>query len=265
MTLLATLLLLVAGPALARPAIKSTDPNDAAMTPALWTGSWAFEQKQVLITITNGKPGLDIAIEVPDAIQGGRRTMLCEHPTLATLGAILCSIDHPNGPNSDAMKFVLTPVDTDHFTLAPEGVAFTQTAVRVDTSAPNWRANLEDGWRAAMLAEELEPTINSIKLQELAYDAAFDEFIAADAAPRAVTALTPEAVAWVGNPRFDRLGWRPDGPVAGCYEVHVTRSEDGRAHFQVDGWLDADGDGVPAHWMATEETNATRVSAEGVK
>lgn len=265
MTLLATLLVLLAGPALARPAIKSSDPDSKAMTPALWTGTWAFEGEQVLITISNGTPGLDIAIEVPDAIQGGRRTMACEHPTLAPLGAILCSIDHPNGPNSDPMKFVLTPLDTDHFTLAPVGVAHTQTAVRLDTAAPNWRADLDASWRAAMIAEELKLTIDAIKLQELAYDAAFDEFVEADPAPRAITALTPEAVAWVGNPGFDKLGWRPDGPIAGCYSVHVTRSEDGGAHFQVDGWLDADGDGVPAHWMATEAINATRVSAEGVK
>jgi hypothetical protein len=109
---------------------------------------------------------------------------------------------------------------------------------------------------------ELEANLSGIRTAELAYDAAFDEFVATPVHPRPVADLNGWAVAWPGGTPFDDLGWMPDGDVVGCYQVEIT--DDGM-DFIAHGWADLDDDGKPAHWTASRHQRPTRVSPDGVE
>jgi hypothetical protein len=63
--------------------------------------------------------------------------------------------------------------------------------------------------------------VAEIKTAEDAYDAAFDAYVAAPQWPRGETAFTGK-VAWGEAPEeWIRLGWRPDEPTQGSFEVEV--------------------------------------------
>ena len=87
----------------------------------------------------------------------------------------------------------------------------------------------------------------------MGYDAAFDEYMTPIPAwPRAMEDLTPEKVDWGGgNPGFQKLGWSPNGNVRGTYWVESHPTEG----FIAYGAIDADGDGIPAVYMATKRQN----------
>ncbi|MFZ5477467.1 MAG: hypothetical protein ACOZNI_11895 [Myxococcota bacterium] len=57
---------------------------------------------------------------------------------------------------------------------------------------------------------------------------------------------------------FAELGWSPAG-VRGAY--WVIGGDDG---YEVHGILDADGDGIPAHWVATPGAKAHPITGDGV-
>ncbi len=106
-----------------------------------------------------------------------------------------------------------------------------------------------------ILRAELVENVNGLKTAVAMYDAAFDGYISAPPAPRPVHALTPDEVPWRSTAEFVRLGWSPDGPVRGTYWIEVA--PDG-SDFEVYGAMDADGDGEPVVYRATNATNATR-------
>jgi hypothetical protein len=96
---------------------------------------------------------------------------------------------------------------------------------------------------------ECASNVDGIRTAEMGYDAAFVEFIAISRHPREV----PDAdlVVWeTGNEGFEKLGWRPDGPVRGVYWVELT--DDG-TDFRVHGLCDVDGDGVRSHFWITKK------------
>lgn len=101
---------------------------------------------------------------------------------------------------------------------------------------------------------ELTDNVAGIVRAELAYRSAWDSFVPAGPAPRA--SPDPVAVAWVGDPGFDTLGWVPDGAVRGVYRVEV--SPDGRG-FTVHGRCDVDGDGRYAEVVASSEDPTPRL------
>lgn len=103
--------------------------------------------------------------------------------------------------------------------------------------------DLKHGVRPLQPKMELEENINGIYTAEMAYEAAFDEFVAVEPAPRRLDQLSAEPLPWPGSEGFNQLGWRPDGPVRGTWWVEVT--PDGSS-FTVWGAVDEDGDGVPA-------------------
>jgi prepilin-type N-terminal cleavage/methylation domain-containing protein len=80
---------------------------------------------------------------------------------------------------------------------------------------------------------ELPGNVDGIKTAELSYDAAFDGFISAAAAPTGTPNKT--AVAWTTNTSFTSLGWGPDGNVRGQYSVASSTTD-----FTVTGKSDVD-------------------------
>ncbi|MSQ03283.1 MAG: hypothetical protein EXR71_15560 [Myxococcales bacterium] len=101
---------------------------------------------------------------------------------------------------------------------------------------------------------EVPGNVDGIKTAQLAYDAAYDDFVqvGSEAQARSVIGKTPHS--WEGGGDWDRIGWSPDGLVRGGYWVTV---EDG--DFTVHGICDVDGDGDYAEYIATKSQNATLV------
>lgn len=111
-------------------------------------------------------------------------------------------------------------------------------------------------WRA-----ELEYNLDSIRGAQHIFHEEHGQFVSTLPCPRSPESLSVEAIAWTGNEGFDKLGWGPDGLVRGSYWVEV--SEDG-ASFVAHGKLDADGDGVAAHFTATDSSRAMAVTPPDV-
>lgn len=104
---------------------------------------------------------------------------------------------------------------------------------------PNFRDMAQKAKRA-----EIPPNLEAIRSAELAHIRDQGRPLAAGPAPVAVGALQRGQQEWPPGTAFDILGWAPASRVRGTYEVRLTR--DG-AGFTVHGWIDSDGDGVPAH------------------
>ena len=140
------------------------------------------------------------------------------------------------------------------------GTAMTSLLVLATGSTPlidNYNAMNYRATRA-----EVPDYVDGIKTAELAYDAAFDEFVPVpDPVPRPIAALDRSQESWVYETAFDTLGWAPDGMVRGTYWVEVL--DDGM-DYRVHGMIDSDNDGIPAHYTATKSTNATLVTPQDV-
>ena len=102
---------------------------------------------------------------------------------------------------------------------------------------------------------EVPSNVDGIKTAQLAYDAAFDQFIQQ-------TTFWPSSsvgkaqVVWTAGSSFDTLGWGPDGSVRGAYKVISTSSTD----FRVSGKSDVDGDRVETLFTSTKSINAVMVT-----
>ncbi|MBW1878840.1 MAG: type II secretion system protein [Deltaproteobacteria bacterium] len=107
---------------------------------------------------------------------------------------------------------------------------------------------------------EVPLNVDAIKLAEVTYNEAFDEFVSAEAAPRATTAVNTEKVAWAPSPGFVKLAWEPEEKqLYGSYMV-VARDDD----FTVTGTCDLDGDGQRAVFTANATDNATMTTDESI-
>ena len=111
---------------------------------------------------------------------------------------------------------------------------------------------------------EVALLVESIRAAELNQGKHFsaEGFVSADWAPRPPTELDSEAVEWVSNEGFTRLGWSPESEgytwVRGTYKVAATRTG-----FTVVGKCDLDEDGVPVWYEATESEPAHERSSPG--
>lgn len=107
---------------------------------------------------------------------------------------------------------------------------------------------------------EVPSNVSGIKTSQIAYESAFDEFVACpDATPRDVWMLDGNPYPWMGDDCWRELGWAPDGDVRGTYWVEVSGYD-----FTVYGAIDADGDGVPAIYTATRSINPVLTTPENV-
>jgi type II secretory pathway pseudopilin PulG len=104
---------------------------------------------------------------------------------------------------------------------------------------------------------EVPANMDGIRTAELAYDAAFDEFVPVGSREEAEQELRSggkEQRSWRGGAAWEKLGWRPDGMIRGAYWVEVA--PDGKA-FTVHGLCDVDGDREYAEFTADGESRAT--------
>lgn len=108
---------------------------------------------------------------------------------------------------------------------------------------------------------EIFSNVDGIKTAQAAYMAEHGSFLPTEPHPRPVEDLDPKQAEWTSGSAFDELGWSPDGPVRGTYQVVVLPDS---SDFVVHGWIDADGDGVPAHITATRRSHAERVTPKRV-
>ena len=106
---------------------------------------------------------------------------------------------------------------------------------------------------------EVPANVDGIKTAELAYDAAFDQFIV-ESTPRPSATVNKQQQTWVAGSGFDTLGWSPDGRVRGAYSVTTTSSTD----FTVTGICDVDGDGAQAQYTSTKSINAVQTTANNI-
>jgi hypothetical protein len=121
---------------------------------------------------------------------------------------------------------------------------------------------LEETYEEARASKRSEcpSNLDGIKTAEIAYEAAFDRYTAAERTPRELP--DENEVVW---PRpahdFDVLGWEPRGDVRGVYWVEL---KSGGADFEAHALCDVDGDGQAAHYVATRTTSATLVTGNDV-
>lgn len=101
---------------------------------------------------------------------------------------------------------------------------------------------------AVELAPPSEPDgyVAGLCMAEMAFDAAFDQFVPLAPYPRTMDELGAAPVDWAPQPEdWKMLGWQPDAEqVYGSYWVEV---DPGQVSFVIHGVTDIDGDGVQAH------------------
>jgi hypothetical protein len=114
--------------------------------------------------------------------------------------------------------------------------------------------------RTAKLGE-VRMNLVGIKTAQFAHKASYGSFLPAGPHPRNLDDLSAAPAEWTSGSAFDTLGWAPDGAVRGTYQVEVLPDS---LDFIVHGWIDADGDGVPAHFTATRSTHPVRVTPDSV-
>jgi hypothetical protein len=110
--------------------------------------------------------------------------------------------------------------------------------------------------------DEVTANLFGIKTAQFAHKASSGSFVPAGPHPRNLDDLTTAHTEWTSGSAFDTLGWAPNGPVQGTYQVEVFPDS---LDFIVHGWIDADGDGVPAHFIVTKSTHPVRVTPDSVR
>lgn len=103
---------------------------------------------------------------------------------------------------------------------------------------------------------ELPGNIAGIKMAELAYESAFDEFVELPLAPRADSDLDRSAVEWTAPTEWIAIGWRPDGALRGNYQVGLSAVDHPGIEFLITARADVDGDDALSEYTATERQNA---------
>ena len=107
---------------------------------------------------------------------------------------------------------------------------------------------------------EVPLLVQAIHATEVTHAAAFKDegYVAAEAAPRAMHAVSDETVPWASNRGYDRLAWAPESAeVYGAYKV--TLEGDG---FTVHGACDVDGDGERALYAQGKDAAEAAMGTE---
>ena len=109
---------------------------------------------------------------------------------------------------------------------------------------------------------EVKPNLNGIRAAQIAHRAVHGSYVEVSTpVPRGEAELDTKTVPWPEGTNFDQLDWAPVGNVAGIYWIEVTNGGEG---FVAHGLIDADGDGVPAHFTAARNEEAKAITSEGI-
>jgi type IV pilus assembly protein PilA len=106
---------------------------------------------------------------------------------------------------------------------------------------------------------EVPGNVDAIKTAAIGYEAAFDQIIDLPASPAgwSAGAAGKAPLPWDGAAdSWGRVGWQPDGPVRGQYQLAIVGTND----FLITGQCDVDGDGTQATYTATRSLNTTQVT-----
>ena len=217
-------------------------------------GYWSSMTK-IDVEITRGAAGgLRVEFQSPSGPQP------CEAPTEAG-GTVSCSTPGGGGRFIHTFRIVDGDILLDRLSgsVPADGVPVV-AFVRRDAAAVA---------RIRMLVKEsaLTNNLDSLVMSELAYEAAFDDYVACAVWPRDLARLDAEPVTFEGPgapPGFARLGFTPYGGTSeGSFSVEISPD---RAGFTAHAWADLDGDGKPQHWTATNAApEPRRVTTELVR
>jgi type IV pilus assembly protein PilA len=106
---------------------------------------------------------------------------------------------------------------------------------------------------------EIPANVDGIKTAEIAYDAAFDQYIQQTGFHPSASVGKAQAT-WTAGSAFDTIGWAPDGKVRGSYKLVSISSTD----FLVTGISDVDGDGVQASYTAQKSINTVPTTTNNI-
>jgi len=111
--------------------------------------------------------------------------------------------------------------------------------------------------------DEVPAYLLGIRTAEVSYEARFGSFLPVGLHPRSITDLSSTPAEWTPGSGFDTLGWHPDRrAVQATFQVEVLPDTN---DFIAHAWVDADGDGVPAHFTVTKNTFPIRRTPSSVR
>lgn len=108
----------------------------------------------------------------------------------------------------------------------------------------------------------IQADLRALRDAQLDHLDAFGHAVPSGWAPRPVTELTAEPVAWAPSEGFRTLAWAPADREA-VYATYATTV--GSSGFVVTARCDLDGDGVPAEFRATARAGVTRQTPPEVR
>lgn len=105
---------------------------------------------------------------------------------------------------------------------------------------------------------ELPGNVDGIRSAEMAYDAAFDEYLELPLQPRLDADLDKNASDWdATEPNWRLSGWQPDGAVRGNYQVGLSAADHPDLAFLITARADVDDDDALAEFTAGDTYKAT--------
>jgi hypothetical protein len=110
--------------------------------------------------------------------------------------------------------------------------------------------------------DEVTENLFGIRTAQFEHQARAGSFVAAGPHPRSIDDLSTAHAEWTPGSTFDPLGWAPSGLVQATYQVEVLPDS---LDFIAHAWVDADGDGVPAHFTITKSSQPVRVTPKSVR
>ena len=125
------------------------------------------------------------------------------------------------------------PMNCKGFTLVELTIVVAIIGILAAIAIPNFVSMQYRAKRA-----EVPANVDGIKTAELAYDAAFDQFIV-ESTPRPSASVNKQQQTWVAGSGFDTLGWSPEGNVFFQYAVNAPS---GQNHYTISAAADIDAD-----------------------
>ncbi len=152
------------------------------------------------------------------------------------------------------MRFALTGTTRPGFTLVELMITVAIIGLLGSIAIPHYTEMQYKSKRA-----EIESNTHGIMYAEIAYEAAYDNYIECLPWPAGVPGKKQKE--WLGgSTEFRELGWYPDGAVRGQYSVTTIPGPKADQDFEALGASDIDGDTNYAKFTATKSVKAIMVT-----